>query len=76
MAILDIPSSLQKVQDAIGYRTDQLALNSSYSAIYSPDLLILDPYSSRRLYVPPSGYIAAKKAKEIQIQMEVELNRI
>jgi uncharacterized protein len=62
-AILDTPSADQKVQDAINYRRSSLAVNSSYSALYSCDLYVLDSYSSRRLYVPPSGYVAAAFAK-------------
>ncbi len=63
MAILDIPSIEQGVQSALDYRRNTLTINSSYSAVYSSDLLVLDQYSNRRLYVPPSGYVAAAYAR-------------
>lgn len=59
IAILDTPSDMQDVQDAIAYRRDMLHLNSSYSALYSPDVLAPDMYNDIRLYVPPSGFVAA-----------------
>jgi len=63
MAILDVPSGEQRVQDAINWRRGSLALNSSYSALYCCDLLVADNYASRLLYVPPSGYVAAAYAR-------------
>lgn len=50
--------------------TDELGLNavtamfdSSYTAIYSPDLLVYDSYNSMQIYVPPSGHAAAAYAR-------------
>lgn len=63
MSIFDVPPVDQKVQNAIDFRRNSLALNSSYSALYCCDLLVLDSYSNRRLYVPPSGYVAAAYAR-------------
>lgn len=63
MAILDMPSMSQEVQQAIDHRRLNLGINSSYSALYSCDLMVLDTYSNRRLYVPPSGYVAAAYAR-------------
>jgi len=63
VAILDMPSDSQKVQDALVYRRNTLNLNSSYSAIYSPDLYIADQYNGQKIFVPPSGHIAAIYAK-------------
>ena len=62
MAVLDVPSNLQDAQDAVNYRRNTLALSSSYSALYSPDLLIADIDSGRNIYVPPSGHVAATYA--------------
>lgn len=62
IAILDVPSLEQRVQDAINYRRNDLNLDSSYAALYSPDYLILDKYNDIKLYVPPSGHIAAAYA--------------
>lgn len=63
VAILDMPRTLQQTSDAITYRQQTLNLNSSYSAIYTPDVEIYDRYNDRSLFVPPSGYIAAALAK-------------
>ncbi len=63
IAILDTPSTEQKVQDAIDFRRSTLNLNSSYAALYSCDVFILDEYNRRRLYVPPSGHVAGAYAK-------------
>lgn len=62
MAILDMPPLEQRMQDAINYRRNELNLDSSYAALYSPDYLILDQYNDIRLYVPPSGHVAAAYA--------------
>ena len=58
-AILDTPSTMQGAQDAITYRQLTLNANSSYGAIYSSDNLENDNYSGKKLYVPPSGWVAA-----------------
>jgi phage tail sheath protein FI len=63
IAILDVPSMQQRVADAIDYRRNTLVLDSSYSAIYTPDYLILDEYNDLRIYVPPSGHVAAAYAR-------------
>jgi hypothetical protein len=58
-AILDVPSDEQRVQNCISWRRNELNLDSSYSALYSPDLKIVDEYNDGVMYVPPSGYVAA-----------------
>lgn len=63
VAILDTPSDMQDVQDALAYRRDILHLDSSYSALYAPDVLAADQYNDIRLYVPPSGFVAAAYAR-------------
>lgn len=63
IAILDTPQMKQKVSDAIAYRRNSLMLDSSYSALYAPDYLILDELNDIRLYIPPSGHIAAAYAR-------------
>lgn len=63
MAVLDTPSMEQSVEDALNYRRNELMLDSSYSALYTPDYLILDQYNDIRLYVPPSGHVAAAYAR-------------
>ena len=63
MAILDTPQMEQKLSNAIAYRRNTLMLDSSYSALYTPDYLILDEYNDLRLYVPPSGHVAGAYAR-------------
>lgn len=62
VAILDIPTDSQSVQNAIHYRTTSLMADTSYAALYTPDLLITDQYNDIQLYVPPSGHVAAAYA--------------
>lgn len=62
-AILDVPSDQQEPQLAVNFRRNDLNVNTSYGGLYSPDILIRDPYSDGQLYVPPSGDIAASFAK-------------
>lgn len=59
IAVLDMPSDKQEVASAIDYRRNELNLDSSYAAMYSPDVKILDVHNDRILFVPPSGYAAA-----------------
>lgn len=59
IAILDMPSDKQQTTDAITYRRNDLNLNSSFSAMYTPDLKILDDTNNLELYVPPSGHVGA-----------------
>jgi hypothetical protein len=62
MAILDLPSSYQTPAAALNYRNNILNLNTNYSAIYGPDLLIGDVDNAIQLYVPPSGHVAGAYA--------------
>lgn len=62
-ALLDVPSSKQKFQDARDYRNLELNLNSTYSALFNPDLLQPDYLNGKQVYVPPSGWAAALCAR-------------
>jgi phage tail sheath protein FI len=62
IAVLDVPSDVQATADAVTYRRNDQNIDSSYAAIYSPDVWILDKYNDMELYVPPSGYAAAAMA--------------
>lgn len=62
VAILDIPALEQDVVDVVTYRRTTLALNSSYSALYTPWIKVKDDYNDRSLFVPPSGYIGGTLA--------------
>lgn len=63
MAILDTPSDKQRLSDALAYRRNELNIDSTYAALYSPDYLVLDEYNQINLYVPPSGHVAACYAR-------------
>lgn len=63
ISIIDVPSSSQSAAAAVSYRNNVLNINSSYSALYSPDVLIQDSFTNSQLYIPPSGYVAAVYAK-------------
>lgn len=58
-AILDVPTDYQSDENAVDYRNDTLNIDSSYGAIFTPDLQITDTYSDKVRYTPPSGYVAA-----------------
>jgi hypothetical protein len=47
-----------KMTDLVAYRSTDLNLNSSYSALYTPHLKIQDKYNDRQIWVAPDGYVA------------------
>lgn len=59
MAVLDIPSNKQRLADAIVFRRNELNINSSYGALYGPDVKIYDEFNDREIFVPASGFAAA-----------------
>lgn len=63
VAVLSVPYSAEAsatyLADIIAYRQTTLNLNSSYSALYTPHVLIYDKFNDRNLYVSPDGYAAA-----------------
>lgn len=63
VAMLDVPSSKQKMQAALNYRKLELNLNSSYSALFCPDVLEADTINGKQQYVPFSGWAAALCAR-------------
>jgi phage tail sheath protein FI len=63
LACLDVPSSKQKFQPALDYRKLTLNLNSSYSALFCPDVLEADLINGKQQYVPFSGWAAALCAR-------------
>lgn len=58
-AILDVPLAKQRAQDAYNFRMFELNINSSYAAIYTPDVQISDITTGEERYIPPSGPVAA-----------------
>lgn len=63
VALLDVPSTQQTFQQAINYRNLQLNLNSTYSALFNPDVLEADTINGKQQYVPFSGWAAALCAR-------------
>lgn len=59
ISILDVPANRQDAARAIDYRNIDLNLNSNRSTLYSSDVFVEDEYSGKRLFVPPSGHVAA-----------------
>lgn len=58
-AILDMPVEKQGAQDAYEFRMFELNIDSSYSAIYTPQTQITDIATGEDRYIPPSGPVAA-----------------
>lgn len=67
IGLLDVPSTKQKFQAAIDYRNLELNLNSTYSALFCPDVLEADLVNARQVYVPFSGLAAALVARTDRI---------
>ena len=63
IAFLDTPSMKQRAQDAADYRRVTLNANTNRAALFAQDLYIDDVYQGRKIYVPPSGHMAALAAK-------------
>lgn len=63
VAVLSVPyadeSSTNYIADILDYRKTELNLNSSYSALFTPNVLIYDKFNDRRIFVSPEGYAAA-----------------
>ena len=62
IAILDAPSDRQHPQDLRDYRMFELDIDSTYGAMYTPDVEIEDINTAERRYIPPSGPIGATYA--------------
>lgn len=63
VGLLDVPSASQTFQAAIDYRNLSLNLNSTYSALFCPDVLEADAINGKQQYVPFSGWAAALCAR-------------
>lgn len=62
MGILDAPSDRQQAQVLREHRLNELDIDSSYVAMYTPDVEIEDIDTGERRYIPPSGVIGATYA--------------
>ena len=59
-AILDLPTDYQGTgQAARDYRLYDLNIDSSYGALYTPDVQIKDLTTNENRYIPPSGLVGA-----------------
>lgn len=63
VALLDVPSASQKMQQALDYRNLTLNANTTYASLFTPDLLEADNINGKQVYVPPSGWAAALCAR-------------
>lgn len=63
VAILEVPGSEQEVSDAVAFRTSTLGLNTSYGALYTPDVRVYDEFNDLEIDVSPSGFIGATYAR-------------
>lgn len=63
VALLDVPSNRQQWQQAIDYRQLTLKMQSSYAALFCPDVLESDNINGKQQYVPFSGWAAALCAR-------------
>ena len=63
VGIFSVPYSAESAADYISqistYRTTDLNLNSSYSALYTPHINIFDRFNNRQVYVAPDGFVGA-----------------
>lgn len=63
VSMIDVPSASQQFQQAINYRNLNANLNSTYSALFAPDVLEADTINGKQQYVPFSGWAAALCAR-------------
>ena len=58
-AILDMPTGVQAAQSSVDFRKYTLNIDSSFGAIYTPNVQIADLATGEKRYVPPSGLVGA-----------------
>lgn len=66
IALIDCPFGLS-VQGVIDYRKKVLNINSSYSAMYYPWILVSDTVNKKDIYLPPTGHVAGQYAYNDQV---------
>ncbi|QJT71116.1 hypothetical protein GR11A_00079 [Vibrio phage vB_VcorM_GR11A] len=63
VAILSTPfateASSNYINDILEYRNISLNANTSYAALYTPHVKILDKFNDRQIYVAPDGFVGA-----------------
>lgn len=63
IALLDVPNDKQSASLALDWRRNTQNFNTSYTALYGPDVRIFDEFNDVELLVPPSGYAAGVYAR-------------
>lgn len=63
VSLIDVPSHLCETARAINYSVNTLNLNSSYSALYAPDVKIYDEHNDIDVWIPLSSFAANICAK-------------
>lgn len=59
VALMSIPSDKQDAEGVVNYRQYEMNVNTSYAAVYSPDIVVFDDIKGVDTYVSPEGYAAA-----------------
>lgn len=67
VAILDVPQDKAEVTEMVDYRTTELNLNSSWSALYAGWVKYYDSYNDKTLWLPPSGFVGAVYAYSAEV---------
>ena len=62
VSVISVPTNSQSPVKAAAYRNVTLNLSSSYTALYTPDITVLDTYGNQNISMPPSGAVAAQYA--------------
>ena len=62
IAVLDAPSDKQDLMSLRTHRLETLNIDSSFGAMYTPDVLIEDINTGEERYIPPSGPVGATYA--------------
>jgi hypothetical protein len=61
VGILSVPfsdeNSANYLNDIVDYRKSELNMNSSYCALYTPSLRILDRFNDRNIWISPVGHV-------------------
>ena len=60
IGVLNVPTESQATSALVKeFAEITLNMNTSYAALYTPDVKVSDQYNGSQLYVPPDGYVGA-----------------
>jgi hypothetical protein len=68
--LLDVPSNREDVISARAYRLNDLNLNTSYGALYAPNIPCYDPYNDLEVLIPMSAF-AAKSCARVDTERSI-----